>query len=259
MQLKIRTFFIGQSVLLTHFSKNSTMSKFIALIPAAGSGSRMGHELPKQYLSLNNQPMIYHAINTLWQNRLITRILVILSPGDLEWFKYDWTQFSEKLIALNHGGTTRAESVLNGLIAAKQKNLVQSNDWILVHDAARPCLTSIQLENLITELAGDEVGGLLAVPVADTLKRIDASHRIIQTESRENLWQAQTPQMFRYDLLTQALHNAAANANITDDASAIEALGLRPRLVLSDAYNFKVTYPQDLALAELILQERNNL
>lgn len=218
----------------------------------------MGHELPKQYLLLNNQPMIYHAINTLWQNRLITRILVILAPNDLEWFKYDWSKFSEKLAILNCGGITRAESVLNGLITAKQKDLVQSNDWILVHDAARPCLTSIQLENLIKELAEDEVGGLLAVPVADTLKRIDANHRIIQTESRESLWQAQTPQMFRYDLLTKALHSAA-NANITDDASAVEALGLHPRLVLSDAYNFKVTYPQDLALAELILQERNNL
>lgn len=258
MQLKVRTFFIGRSALLIHFFENPTMAKFIALIPAAGSGSRMGHELPKQYLSLNQQPMIYHAINTLWQSRLITRILVILAPGDLEWFKYDWSQFSEKLTILSCGGITRAESVLNGLIAAKQNDLVQSDDWILVHDAARPCLTSTQLENLIRELAEDEVGGLLAVPVADTLKRSNAGHRIIQTESRENLWQAQTPQMFRYDLLTQALHNAA-NANITDDASAIEALGLHPRLVLSDAYNFKVTYPQDLALAELILQERNNL
>ncbi len=202
--------------------------------------------------------MIYHSINTLWQSRLITRIFVVLAPGDLEWFKYDWSQFSEKLTILNCGGMTRADSVLNGLVAAKQKNLVNPNDWILVHDAARPCLTSIQLDNLINELAEDEVGGLLAVPVADTLKRGNANYRITQTESRENLWQAQTPQMFRYDLLTNALHNAT-NINITDDASAVEALGLHPKLVLSDAYNFKVTYPQDLALAELIIQERNNL
>lgn len=234
------------------------MSKFFALIPAAGSGSRMGNELPKQYLPLSKQPMIYHTISTLWQSRLITGIFVVLAPSDLEWLKYDWSQFSEKLTVLNCGGVTRAESVLNGLTAAKQKNLIDTNDWILVHDAARPCLTSIHLENLINALAEDEVGGLLAVPVSDTLKRSNAQHRITQTESRENLWQAQTPQMFRYDLLTKALHNAT-NINITDDASAIEALGLYPKLVLSDAYNFKVTYPQDLALAELIIQERNNL
>lgn len=233
------------------------MSKFFALIPAAGSGSRMHNELPKQYLPLSNRPMIYHAISALFQNQCITRIFVVLAPNDNEWIKYDWSEFSEKLTTLNCGGATRAASVLNGLIAAKQKKLIDVRDWILVHDAARPCLTSIQLDKLINQLADDEVGGLLAVPVADTLKRGDAEHRIAHTESRENLWQAQTPQMFRYDLLTTALRNAA-NINITDDASAVEALGLRPKLVLSDIYNFKVTYPQDLVLAEHIIQKRNN-
>jgi 2-C-methyl-D-erythritol 4-phosphate cytidylyltransferase len=233
------------------------MSKFFALIPAAGFGSRMGNELPKQYLSLNNKPMIYHAINTLCQTRLITGVFVVLSPCDNEWLKYDWSKFSEKLIVLNYGGITRAESVLNGLTAAKQKNLIDANDWILVHDAARPCLTSIQLEKLINELSDDDVGGLLAVPVADTLKRSDTECRVAHTESRENLWQAQTPQMFRYELLTKALINAT-NIHVTDDASAVEALGLHPKLVLGDAYNFKVTYPQDLALAELIIQKRSN-
>ena len=127
-----------------------------------------------------------------------------------------------------------------------------------VHDAARPCLTLSQLETLINELVDDEVGGLLAVPVADTLKRSNTKDRVTNTESRENLWQAQTPQMFRYDLLTKALQNTT-NINITDDASAVEALGFHPKLVPSDVYNFKVTYPQDLALAELILQKRKNL
>lgn len=231
------------------------MSKFFALIPAAGSGSRMGSELPKQYLSLNGKPMIYHAINTLYQSQLITSIFVVLAPNDNDWLKYDWSKFSEKLIVLLCGGTTRAESVLNGLTAAKKRNLLDASDWILVHDAARPCLTSMRLEKLINDLADDEVGGLLAVPVADTLKRSNTKDRIAHTESRENLWQAQTPQMFRCALLTHALHNTM---NITDDASAVEALGLQPKLVLSDAYNFKVTYPQDLALAELIIQKRNN-
>lgn len=232
------------------------MSKFLALIPAAGAGSRMGNELPKQYLSLNNRPMIYHAINTLYQNQLIAGVFVVLAPNDDEWFKYDWSEFSEKLIVLSCGGLTRADSVLNGLTAAKQKNLVDTNDWILVHDAARPCLTSIQLDQLINELSIDEVGGLLAVPVADTLKRSNTKNRVAHTESRENLWQAQTPQMFRYDLLTHALRSATS-INVTDDASAVEALGFHPKLVLGDAYNFKVTYPQDLALAELIIQKRN--
>lgn len=234
------------------------MSKFFALIPAAGSGSRMGNDLPKQYLPLNNKPMIYHAMNTLYQSQLIAGIFVVIAYSDSEWFKYDWSEFSEKLIVLNCGGLTRAETVLNGLTAAKQKNLVDANDWILVHDAARPCLTLSQLETLINELIDDDVGGLLAVPVADTLKRSSPKGRIINTESRENLWQAQTPQMFRYDLLIKALRNTT-NINITDDASAVEALGFHPKLVPSDVYNFKVTYPQDLALAELIIQKRKNL
>jgi 2-C-methyl-D-erythritol 4-phosphate cytidylyltransferase len=229
------------------------MSKFFALIPAAGSGSRMGNELPKQYLSLANKPMIYHALKTLCQMQQIARVFVVLAPCDNDWLKYDWSEFTEKLIVLNCGGATRAESVLNGLVAAQNEFTVDADDWILVHDAARPCLSSSQLEKLINELAHDEVGGLLATPVADTLKRSNTDARIKQTESRENLWQAQTPQMFRYDLLTKALSNTT---NITDDASAIEALGLQPKLVHSDAYNFKVTYPQDLALAELILKQR---
>ncbi|TXI20300.1 MAG: 2-C-methyl-D-erythritol 4-phosphate cytidylyltransferase [Nitrosomonas sp.] len=233
------------------------MTNFLALIPAAGSGSRMGNELPKQYLPLNNRPMIYHAINTLWHNPLISKIITVLAPDDIEWYKYDWSQFSNKLIVFNCGGMTRAESVLNGLITAKHQNLVNPADWILVHDAARPCLSAYQLKNLISDLAEDEIGGILAIPVADTLKRSDASYRILQTQSRENLWQAQTPQMFRYDLLVKALDNAV-NVNITDEASAIEALGLHPKLVLSDVRNLKVTYPHDLALAELILQQRSD-
>ncbi len=218
----------------------------------------MDNELPKQYLSLNNKPMIYHAIYTLCQNQFIANVFVVLAPTDSEWFKYKWSEFSEKLIVLCCGGLTRADSVLNGLTAAKQKKLVDTDDWILVHDAARPCLTSIQLDKLINELSADDVGGLLAVPVSDTLKRSNIENRVAHTESRENLWQAQTPQMFRYGLLIHALRSATS-INVTDDASAVEALGFHPKLVLGDAYNFKVTYPQDLALAELIIQKRNNL
>lgn len=216
----------------------------------------MGNELPKQYLSLDNKPMIYHAIRTLHQNTFITGIIVVLAPGDTIWPDHDWSAFDQKLIVLHCGGATRADSVLNGLITAKQKNVISDQDWILVHDAARPCLTVDQLNRLIAELAEDEIGGLLAVPVADTLKRSNSTGRVAHTEPRENLWQAQTPQMFRCALLMHALQNAA-HILVTDDASAVEALGHHPKLVVSDHYNFKVTYPQDLALAELILQQRN--
>ncbi|AKH38801.1 MULTISPECIES: 2-C-methyl-D-erythritol 4-phosphate cytidylyltransferase [Nitrosomonas] len=232
------------------------MPRFIALIPAAGTGSRMNNELPKQYLSLAGKPMIYHALHTLCHSSHIFRVFVILAPDDHEWNRYDWSSFADKLVVKYCGGATRADSVLNGLKAMQQTDgSIVKDDWILVHDAARPCLTIFQLDQLIDALALDEVGGLLAIPVADTLKRADLNQRVMGTESRNGLWQAQTPQMFRLGLLMDAL-SKVNSAAITDDASAIEALGLDPRLVLSDAYNFKVTYPQDLALAELILQKK---
>ena len=231
------------------------MPKFFALIPAAGSGSRIGEDLPKQYLRLAGKPMIYHAIDTLCSDERIAHVIVVLSPSDSHWSQHDWSEFSSKLIILNCGGATRAESVLNGLSTLETLIAIADDDWVMVHDAARPCLTSAQLEKLLDEVTNDEIGGLLAVPVADTLKRSNANQRATTTEPREGLWQAQTPQMFRYRLLTNAL-SSADGINVTDDASAIEALGLHPKLVLSDSNNFKVTYPQDLALAELILQKR---
>ena len=229
------------------------MPNFFALIPAAGHGSRMEDELPKQYLPLAGEPMIYHALRTLCNSARIARVFVVLAPGDEEWARRDWPEFSDKLVVLECGGATRAESVLNGLKAAREASFVEDADWILVHDAARPCLGKVQLDKLMDDLADDEVGGLLAVPVADTLKRGDTSKRVERTESRENLWQAQTPQMFRYKLLVEAL-SMTGGVTMTDDAGAIEALGLHPKLVLGDARNLKVTYPQDLALAELILK-----
>lgn len=239
------------------FRYNCIMTKFFALIPAAGSGSRMGNELPKQYLPLAGKPMIYHALRTLCNSSRIAGVFVVLAPGDSEWSQYDWSEFSGKLVVLDCGGAARAESILNGLKAAPGASSINDDDWVLVHDAARPCLSATQLDKLMDELADDAVGGLLAVPVADTLKRSDANSRVERTESRENLWQAQTPQMFRYKLLVDAL-SRTGGAAMTDDAGAVEALGLHPRLVLSDTRNLKVTYPQDLVLAELILRERGN-
>ena len=222
------------------------MSDFFALVPAAGSGARMGSELPKQYLPMAGQPLIYHALLTLCANPDISMVFVVLAPDDVRFTGYDWSAFGDKLQPLYCGGVTRAESVLNGLMAAE----LEPDDWVLVHDAARPCLSGDQLARLIADLRDDEVGGLLAVPVADTLKRADDAGRIASTERREGLWQAQTPQMFRTGILLQALRTTP---NVTDDASAIEALGMRPKLVASDASNFKVTYPEDIRLAELLL------
>ncbi|HRQ04873.1 MAG TPA: 2-C-methyl-D-erythritol 4-phosphate cytidylyltransferase [Nitrosomonas halophila] len=230
------------------------MTNFIALIPAAGSGSRVGERAPKQYLPLAGKMMIYHALRTLCRVRRIGKVCVVLAPEDGEWVRHDWSEFAGKIQTFPCGGLTRAESVTNGLKALMAAGQAAGEDWILVHDAARPGLSVNLTERLLDELAEDEVGGLLAIPLADTLKRATSHARVARTESREGLWQAQTPQMFRAGLLLSALEQAPAE--ITDDASAIEALGLSPKLVLGDSYNFKVTYPQDLALAELILRER---
>jgi 2-C-methyl-D-erythritol 4-phosphate cytidylyltransferase len=224
------------------------MPEFHALVPAAGSGSRMGGTLPKQYLPLAGRPMIYHALAALCANADMAAVFVVLAPDDTHFRQYDWAEFGERLQPLFCGGLTRAQSVLNGLMAAE----LEPDDWVLVHDAARPCLSDDALSRLIAEVRDDAVGGILAVPVADTLKRADAAGRIARTEDRAGLWHAQTPQMFRTGLLLKAL---MAAHNVTDEASAVEALGLSPKLVAGDAANFKVTYAQDIQLAQLLLRE----
>lgn len=229
------------------------MSRYLALIPAAGTGSRMGQVLLKQYLPLSGRPLLYHAIERLCAHAVVERVYVVLAPGDRSFDSYDWTPLGTKLVPVRAGGESRAETVRNGLrhIAGD----VKDDDWIMVHDAARPCITPALLDRLIMEVGDDAVGGLLAVPVSDTLKRADADVRAGATEPRTGLWQAQTPQMFRYGLLSRALATADLDC-ITDEASAIERLGMRPKLVASDIANLKVTYPQDLALAESIFKGR---
>ncbi|WP_374245174.1 2-C-methyl-D-erythritol 4-phosphate cytidylyltransferase [Zoogloea sp.] len=226
-------------------------SRRFAIVPAAGSGSRMKSEQPKQYLSLLGEPLIRHTLRVLCTSPVIDRVYVVLSVGDQEWDRHDWRPFGDRLVPLFCGGVSRAESVLNGLRAIAEH--AAESDWVLVHDAARPCLAPWHIETLVQTLAHDEVGGILAVPVADTLKREDSTHRIADTVARDGLWQAQTPQMFRYVMLKRALESAR---HVTDEASAIEAMGLRPRLVRGDPTNLKVTYPLDLHLAEWILQHR---
>lgn len=226
-------------------------ARHFAIVPAAGTGSRMGATRPKQYLPLLGKPLIHHALAVLCAAPEIDRVFVVLSVDDIEWSRHDWSALGPKLCPLFCGGATRADSVLGGLRTIAGE--AAQSDWVLVHDAARPCLAPWHVDKLVRELAHEEVGGLLAVPVADTLKRADAHRHVLATVPRDSLWQAQTPQMFRYVMLRRALEHAK---DVTDEASAIEAAGLRPRLVQGDATNLKVTYPLDLHLAEWILQNR---
>jgi len=201
--------------------------------------------------------MIAHAMMVLAREPRIEKLFVVLSPTDKRWNNYEWQGWEERIEVLRCGGATRAETVLNGLDAIAK--VCDADDWVLVHDAARPCLPDELLGKLLDEVAEDPVGGLLAMPVADTLKRAAADTasgiRAEATVPRAGLWQAQTPQMFRHSTLTEALR--AAGSDMTDEASAIERLGLQPRLIESDSRNLKVTYPQDLELAGLILGKLN--
>jgi 2-C-methyl-D-erythritol 4-phosphate cytidylyltransferase len=221
-----------------------------ALIPAAGSGSRIAAGTPKQYLPLAGRPMLWHAVRAVCVPPVET-VFVVLAPEDAAFATHDWSAFGEQLEPLYCGGETRRDSVFNGIFAAK--DLVEADDWLLVHDAARPCLPRKDLENLVRETRDDEVGGILALPVADTVKRA-VQNRIDSTEDREHLWLAQTPQMFRAGLLAQALKRAKGAP--TDEAAAVEQMGLKPRLVTGSRENLKVTWPEDLAIAETILKGR---
>jgi 2-C-methyl-D-erythritol 4-phosphate cytidylyltransferase len=209
----------------------------------------MGSELPKQYLPLSGRPLIEHTLRALASHPRIDKVYVVLSPEDGWWEGQGIAH--DKLSVLRCGGEARAQSVANGLKAMAGE--VAADDWVLVHDAARPCLRAEHIDRMLAELADDEVGGILAVPVADTLKRSGPDQRVAETVPREGLWQAQTPQMFRHGLLLKALE--AAGGEVTDEASAIERMGLQPKLVEGDARNLKVTYPRDLELAALILRE----
>jgi len=223
-------------------------SRFFGLVPAAGSGSRFGVAGPKQYSRLAGKSMLFHAVERLLAAPEVEVVFAVLAPGDEEFRKHNWSAFGERLAPLYCGGASRRESVLNGLVACA--SAVDPNDWILVHDAARPCLGRIELRRLIDSAGGDEVGGILAIPVSDTLKRADEEGRILQTEPRDHLWQAQTPQMFRHGMLLRALREAA---HVTDEAAAVEALGHRPKLVEGSTRNLKVTFASDLHIAERIL------
>ena len=189
--------------------------------------------------------MIHHALAALCRCDRIEQVWVVLSPGDGWWEAYDWSVLGAKLQVIRCGGATRAESVSNGLQAVA--GIVAEDDWILVHDAARPCLTQAMLAALCDELQDDPVGGLLAVPARDTLKRIGADGRVAETVDRSLIWQAYTPQMFRFAALHRTLADAlVAGVAVTDEASALEWAGQAPKLVEGRADNLKITRPEDL-------------
>ena len=226
-----------------------------ALIPAAGVGSRFAGGQPKQYSPLAGKPMLWHAVNAVCASP-IENVFVVLAPEDREYARIDWSAFAGRLEPLYCGGETRRDSVYNGMVAAMAA--VDADDWMLVHDAARPCLPRRDLESLIRETGDDAVGGILALPVAETVKRAAKDEfgiqRISGSEDRSQLWLAQTPQMFRSGLLLEAL--GSAKAAVTDEAGAVEQMGLRPRLVTGSRENIKVTFPEDLKIAEAILAKR---
>lgn len=231
--------------------------RFFALIPCAGSGSRAGTRQPKQYQLLAGQAVVWHTVQAFRAVQVMAGITVVVSPGDDAFMRVcpDFKQQGDLLAAV--GGSTRAASVGNGLKALLQ-HAAQLDDWVLVHDAARCLITPGQIQALIAACQNDNTGGLLALPLSDTLKS-SAKGRVAQTIERADKWLAQTPQMFRMGALLAALEAAGLDASggaVTDESSAMEAQGLKPLLVPGSAQNFKLTYPQDFALAEAILQSR---
>ena len=236
-------------MLMALTNANKVAARYFALIPAAGVGSRMGADCPKQYLSLSGKPVLQHTIETFLACGSIECVYVVVSSED-EWLD-DFIASSPKWDAgrvrfLRCGGNTRRDSVLNGLHALFLE--CAPKDWILVHDAARPGLTPELIRKLIETIGPEDIGGLLALPVVDTVKKQTGEG--VRTVSREGLWLAQTPQMFPYACLTDALEKLS---DVTDEASAIEAMGQAPKLVEGHLCNSKITMPDDLPLVELFM------
>lgn len=228
-------------------------NRFWSVVPAAGVGNRMGATIPKQYLSLHGKTVIEHTLSRLATHPLISGVVVAISADDQHWQQLDLTAFNN--IHTAEGGLERCHSVLNGLQLLS--TFADQDDWVLVHDAARPCIHHDDISLMIKTLTDHPVGGLLGLPVADTMKRTNPEADVLQTVSRDNLWRALTPQMFRLGRLHQALQSALDDHFlVTDEASAIEHIGLKPRMVEGRADNIKITRPDDLSLAEMYLAQQ---
>lgn len=228
--------------------------KFWTVVPAAGRSRRMGDAtVAKQYLRLAGRAVIEWSLAPLLARPECAGVVVALGAEDREFATLDVSR--DPRVRPVIGGAERADSVRAGLDALQLDN----SAWVLVHDAARPCLTAQEVDVLLRTLESDPVGGLLAAPVVDTLKRADAAGRVTQTVNRDGLWRALTPQMFRYGLLQQALRHAHdSGLVVTDEAQAVEELGQQPRVVPGSADNLKITLPEDLRRAERLLADRGN-
>jgi 2-C-methyl-D-erythritol 4-phosphate cytidylyltransferase len=231
-------------------SASTSRRRVFALVPCAGRGARAGQSVAKQYVEVAGRPLVAHTLAALIAVKRLSRILVVVAPDDAH---YDGLSLPEdpRLSVARCGGETRAASVAAGIakLAALGAGV---NDWVLVHDAARCLVRAESIDALLDACKVDGIGGLLAMPVADTLKRAEGE-RAVATLSRDHVWQAQTPQMFRLGVLADALKRAPG---ATDEASAIESIGLRPKLVVGSAENIKVTHPDDFAIAEALLARR---
>ncbi len=225
--------------------------KFWAVVPAAGVGKRMYADRPKQYLELSGKTVIEHTLSRLLQANVFSAVAVAISPEDPYWPELELAK--HKLVITAPGGKERADSVLSGLKAIR--NQANDDDWVLVHDAARPCLTTADIHHLIDTLVNDDVGGILALSSHDTLKNVQDKD-IISTLDRRTIWRALTPQMFRYGMLKSALEKTEGDHRVTDEASALELMGLTPKIVEGRPDNIKITRPEDLALAQFYMERQ---
>lgn len=226
-------------------------TKFWGIVPAAGVGKRMQSDRPKQYLDLGGTTVIEQTLSRLLLTNVFEAIAVAISIEDPYWPELSISR--EKAIITAAGGKERADSVLSALNSIR--NNASDNDWVLVHDAARPCITAEDIHKLIDTLADDDVGGILALSSHDTLKNVQ-DNRIAGTLDRTHIWRALTPQMFRYGMLKNALEVAQGNPAVTDEASALELKGLQPKIVEGRPDNLKITRPEDLALAQFYLEQQ---
>lgn len=221
-----------------------------AIIPAAGLGARMQSDKPKQYFTLAGEIILQRVVNLFSVHSHIEKVVVVLHAKDHWWPSLQLSHPEKILTAI--GGKERVHSVFLGLDFLS--DYADKNDFVLVHDAARPCLQSNDISRLLSALKNHDVGGLLGMPVVDTLKKVDANNCVENTVSREHLWHAQTPQCFRYGLLKSAIENALTHHHVvTDESSAVEYAGFKPKMIVGDAHNIKITFPEDIELAEKMI------
>ena len=228
------------------------MENIHLIIPAAGESSRMGSTTPKQFSNFHGKTILEYVESIFSKLATIKTITIALNKKQ-KYIESLNCQFSNKTTLIDCGGSNRSETVLNVLSIIGED--IQKKDWIMVHDAARVGITESLVNNFIRDIVDDKVGGILAIPALDTVKRVDKKQQIIRTEKRDEIWLAQTPQMFRFDLLNKAL--TSFKGNPTDESEAIEAFGLSPKIVKGNLVNFKITYPDDLMRIEKLIQGSN--